>query len=142
VQVVDGAGTSVFRVTRVTTVAGRPDVVSHRGQRWLTLVTSGSPLAATGHVVVVARAAPLPGATATPAGARRQDTLLGLDGDPAAGILAALWGVVFVIGLGATVYAVRRWRQVWLSYVLSVPILLACGLFACESLARCLPATL
>jgi hypothetical protein len=93
-------------------------------------------------VVVVARAVSADGTPGASFAARRYTALVGLDGDPAAGILALVWSVVFVLGLGAVVYAIRRWRQVWLSYVLAVPILLACGLFACESLARCLPATL
>jgi len=68
--------------------------------------------------------------------------LTGLGGDPTAGVLALLWGAAFVIGLGAALLVIRRSGQVWLPYLFATPVLLVCGLFACENLARCLPATL
>jgi hypothetical protein len=89
----------------------------------------------------VAKATTTNQALAAP-GARYRVTLASLNGDPAAAVLALLWGLVFVVGLGVALYAIRRTRKVWLPYLFATPVLLACGLFACENLARCLPATL
>ena len=36
---------------------------------------------------------------------------------------------------------VLRWRRAALIYVFAAPIVVACGLMACENLARALPAT-
>jgi len=143
VDVVDGAGRFTFRVTSVRQLSGgQADAAPVRGQAWLTLVTSNSALDASGHLIVVAKAAVSSDVTGSLPRSRYDTTLAGLGGDPAAGILALLWGVAFVVGLGAALYAIRRSRQVWLPYMFATPVLLACGLFACESLARCLPATL
>jgi sortase A len=144
VQIVDGAGDFTFRVASVRELSGtQTDSAPVRGQAWLTLVTSSSAVGATGHVIVVAKAtAAAPDQTATVPSSKYDTTLASLAGDPAAGILALLWGLAFVVGLGAALYAIRRLGQVGLPYLFATPVLLACGLFACESLARCLPATL
>jgi hypothetical protein len=43
--------------------------------------------------------------------------------------------------LVGTAFAVWRWRRPWLIYLFAAPVVVACGLFACESVARALPAT-
>ena len=143
IKVVDGAGNFTFKVVGSRQLSGgQADAGTGRGPAWLTLVTSSSGLGASGHLVVLAKAtttADQPGSTPS---ARYGVTLTGLGGDPAAGILALVWSAAFILGLGAAVYAIRRSRQLWLPYLFATPVLLACGLFACESLARCLPATL
>ncbi len=143
IEIVDGAGNFTFRVTSVRQLAGgQADAAPVRGQAWLTLVTSNSGLDASGHLIVVAKSTGSATQTGSAPSARYDTTLAGLGGDPAAGILALLWGLAFVVGLGAALYAIRRSRHIWLPYMFATPVLLACGLFACESLARCLPATL
>lgn len=143
IKVVDGAGIFTFTVTERRLLAGgQDDMVGVRGQRWLTLVTSNASLTSSGYDVVVAKATASDQPPGRHALSTHSLTLTGLGGDPAAGILAGAWSLVFLLGLGATVYLIRRWRRAWQTYVLAVPILLTCGLFACESLARCLPATL
>jgi sortase A len=143
IKVLDGAGSFTFRVVKVSTVPGGfRDVVPGRSQSWLTLVTSSSPLLYNGTVVVVARSvSPLP-AVVPSMKPGHAAVRLDLGGDRAGGFLALAWAAVFLLGLWVTARAVRRWRPAWLVYVLSAPVLLACGLFACESLARMLPATL
>ena len=143
IEVVDGAGRFTFRVIEVRTVSGGyREVVPARGQSWVTLVTSNSPLLDSGSLVVVAKSISPLGHVATTVKGGDRAIRLNLAGDPAAGLLALVWGAVFVLGLWTTLRAARRWRQPWLTYVMSAPLLLACGLFACESLARVLPATL
>ena len=66
---------------------------------------------------------------------------LGLDGDPVAGGLAVFWSIITLLVLLVAAYAVWRWRRPWLVYLFAAPVLLMCGLFACESVARALPAT-
>jgi sortase A len=143
IDIVDGAGRFTFTVTELRHLTGgHDDVVGVRGQRWLTLVTSSSSLVSSGYDVVVAKAT---SADQTPGRIPQgtySTTLTSLSGDPAAAVLAGAWVVVFLLGLGVTVFAIRRWRRMWQTYVLAFPVLLTCGLFACESLARCLPATL
>jgi hypothetical protein len=41
----------------------------------------------------------------------------------------------------AAAFAVWKIRRPWLIYLFAAPVLLMCGLFACESVARALPAT-
>jgi sortase A len=143
IEVVDGAGDIIFKVASVRQVSGgQVDALSVRGQAWLTLVTSSSALTTSNHVVVVAKATTTSDEGGAAPDALYRTTLSGLSGDPAAGILALLWSAGFIAGLAAALYAVRRSRQVWLPYLFATPLLLACGLFACENLARCLPATL
>jgi hypothetical protein len=66
---------------------------------------------------------------------------LGLSGDPVAGGLAVLWSVLTIIVLLGAALAVWRWKRPWLVYLFATPVLMLCGLFACESVARALPAT-
>jgi sortase A len=143
IEVVDGAGRFTFRVVKVSTVpGGYREVVPGRGQSWITLVTSNSPLVDSGNLVVVAKSISPLGRAATAVNRNDRAIRLNLAGDPTSGLLALVWAAMFVLGLWITLRAVRRWRQPWLTYVMSAPLLLACGLFACESLARVLPATL
>jgi sortase A len=140
IQVVDGAGAFKFEVTKVGSISQGQLAVPSYGRSWLTLVTSNSSWLPTGRMVVVARI------VGQPAGAKgsssSSESLPTFAGDPAAGVLAALWALAFILVLGFMVFAIRRWRQTWVSWLLAAPVLLACGLFACESLARCLPTTL
>lgn len=143
IQVLDGAGNFTFRVLRVSTVpGGYRDVPSVRGQSWLTLVTSSSPLVDNGTVVVVAKSVSPPGLVDASKVLGKSSVRIDFSGDLAAGLLALAWSVAFLLGLFLTARAVRRWHQPWLTYLLGAPVLLASGLFACESLARMLPATL
>jgi LPXTG-site transpeptidase (sortase) family protein len=142
-EVVDGAGNFTFKVVSSRELSGgQADAGNGRGPAWLTLVTSNPGLDASGHLVVVAKAKTSADEVGSAPSTRYGVTLASLGGDPAAGILALLWSGAFMIGLGAAVYTIRRSRQVWLPYLFATPVLLAFGLFACESLARCLPATL
>ena len=140
VHVVDGAGSFVFSVTSVGTVSQGSVTVPSYGRSWLTLVTSNSSWLPSGRLVVTAR---IVGRTASSgSSAVSHFTIPSFTGDPASGILAALWAMVFVAVLALMIFTIRRWRQPWISWLLAAPVLLACGLFACESLARCLPSTL
>jgi sortase A len=140
IQVVDGAGEFNFSVTSVSTVSKGTIAIPSYGRSWLVLVTSNSSLLPTGRLVVVARIVG-PAANSQPV-SRSALTIPNFAGDPAAGILAAIWALAFLGVLLLMVLAIRRWRQLWISWLLAAPLLLACGLFACESLARCLPSTL
>jgi sortase A len=144
IRVVDGVGSFRFRIVSVSS-AGAGDQVRPGGsaRSWLTLVTSASGLASTSRTVVVARIVGTPG-KAAPIHERSPGTaaLLGFGGDPAALLLAAVWFVAFVLLLLAALVVARRWDKPWVVYMFSAPVLIAFGLFACESLARCLPATL
>jgi sortase A len=140
IQVVDGAGAFKFEVTKVESISQGQLAVPSYGRSWLTLVTSNSPWLPTGRTVVVARIAGQPGGAK--GSSSSSESLPSFAGDPAAGVLAALWALAFIFVLGLMVFAIRRWRQTWVSWLLAAPVLLACGLFACESLARCLPSTL
>jgi sortase A len=140
IDVVDGAGAFKFSVTKVETLSQGQVAVPTYGRSWLTLVTSDSPWVPTGKMIVVARIVGQPASAKSTVSSR--ESLPTFSGDPAAGILAGLWALAFLVVLGLMVLAIRRWRQTWVSWLLAAPILLACGLFACESLARCLPSTL
>jgi sortase A len=140
IHVFDGAGSFTFSVTSVQTVNNGIISVPTYGRSWLTLVTSNSSWLPTGRLVVVAR---IDGQTATTKNPRGGPySLPSFGGDPAAGVLAALWALAFLVILVMMLFTIRRWRQPMVSWLLAAPILLACGLFACESLARCLPSTL
>jgi sortase A len=140
IDVVDGAGAFKFSVTKVETISQGQVAVPTYGRGWLTLVTSDSSWVPTGKTIVVARIVGQPATSNSTVSAH--ESLPTFSGDPAAGILAALWALVFLVVLALMVLAIRRWRQTWVSWLLAAPILLACGLFACENLARCLPSTL
>ncbi|HLG91463.1 MAG TPA: class E sortase [Acidimicrobiales bacterium] len=139
----DGSGRHRYRVKRTWRVRpGQPDPTGPSSDARLTLVTSDPPLAATGHLVAVAllQGHPLsarPGPVA--AGQRSQ---LGLTGDSSAAVGALLWAQAFLAALGLTVAAYRRWGQVWPTYLISTPVLVALALLAFGSVARLLPATL
>jgi sortase A len=140
IQVIDGAGNFEFTVTSVRTVGQGSISVPTYGRSWLVLVTSNSSWLPTGRSVVVARLIGQTGHGGKSSGG--PITLPNLAGDPSAGFVAALWAIAFVALLVLMFLAIRRWRQVWVSWLLGAPLLLACGLLACESLARCLPSTL
>jgi sortase A len=140
-RVVDGAGTFTYRVTRVfTVVSGQQDVVLPSTQNRLTLVTANSSSYPTGRLVVQGSLVGRPVAVDTVA-VTVPSYELGLGGDAAAGGLAVLWSLITVSVLVAAAFAVWRWRRPWLVYLFAAPVLMMCGLFACESVARALPAT-
>ena len=141
IRVVDGAGTFNYKVTRVhAVVAGVRDVVLPTADNRITLVTANSTTLPSGRLVVQ-------GKLVGPAVAVPNHTVavpsydLGLSGDPAAGGLAVLWSIITLLVLLMAALAVWRWRRPWLVYLFAAPVLLMCGLFACESVARALPAT-
>jgi LPXTG-site transpeptidase (sortase) family protein len=139
IKVVDGGGSFEFTVTGITTVTNGTVTVPEPGTSWLVLVTSNSVWLPSGRLVVTARIDGIPVTRA--ASPTTSHSLPDLGGDPSAGILAALWALGFLGVLLTMAFAIRR-RQVWVTWLLAAPLLLACGLFACESLARCLPSTL
>ncbi len=141
VTVVDGAGTFRYKVTRVFTVAaGSQDVVLPSIHNRLTLITSNSKVYPTGRQVVQAslegHAVAIPNAVVT-----IPSYDLGLSGDAAAGGLAVLWSLITIAVLVVAAIAAWRWRRPWIVYLFTAPVLVMCGLFACESVARALPAT-
>jgi sortase A len=140
-EVVDGAGTFTYKVRRTFTISsGQHDVVTPTLKNNLTLVTSDSTLVTSGRFVVqgtlVGRAVAVPSnITAVPT----YD--LGLSGDPVAGGLAVLWCLLSLLVIVAAVVLTWRSKKPWIVYLFAAPVFLACGLFACESLARAMPAT-
>ncbi len=141
IRVVDGAGAFAYKVTSVHQVAiGQRDVVLPTRDNRLTLVTSDSSVVTGGREVVraklIGRAVAVPDSTVS---VPSYD--LGLSGDPAAGGLAAMWSFLTLMVLVAAAYAAWRLRRPWLVYLFMVPVVLMCGLFACQSVARALPAT-
>lgn len=142
IKVVDGAGTFTYVVSHVETVpSGHRDVVGPTATNRLTLITADAGFLTSGRLVVVAQ---LKGAAATVDVVRGRippNTALALNGDPAAGWLTPLWMLITVGVVVAAVAAAVRWRQPWLVYLFTAPIVLMCGLFACQALARALPAT-
>ena len=141
IRVVDGAGSFTYKVTSVRHVAiGQKDVVLPTADNRLTLVTSDSSVVTSGREVV--RAKLVGRAVAVPDGTVSIPSYdLGLSGDPAAGGLAALWSFLTLVVLVGAAYAAWRLRRPWLVYLFAAPVVLMCGLFACESVARALPAT-
>lgn len=140
-RVVDGAGIFTYRVTRMFTVtAGQRDVVTPTRQDKLTLVTADSSLVTSGRFVVqgslVGKAVDVPGSVVA-----LPNYDLGLTGDPAAGGLAVFWTLLSLLVVVAAAVLAWRWERPWLVYLFTMPVFLACGLFACESVARALPAT-
>ena len=141
IQVVDGAGTFRYKVTTVHVVAiGQRDVVLPTRDNRITLVTSNSSLVTSGRLAVqgtlVGHAYQVPDNTvAVPS------FDLGLSGDPTAGGLALMWSFLTIAALIGGAFAVWRLGRPWLIYLFAAPIVILCGLFACESVARALPAT-
>ncbi len=141
IKTIDGAGTFTYRVTKVRTVgAGQRDVVVPTADNRITLVTSNSSLITSGRLVVQGELVGSP--VAVPDNVVAVPSYdLGLSGDPVAGGLAVLWSVLTIIVLLGAALAVWRWKRPWLVYLFATPVLMLCGLFACESVARALPAT-
>ncbi len=106
----------------------------------ITLISSDSSLVTSGRLAVVGKlvGSPfvVPGATAVLPGYE-----LGLAGDPSAGGLTILWSLLTLIVLVGAGLVAWRWRRPAVVYLLAAPVVIACVLFACESLARALPAT-
>ena len=141
INVVDGAGRFTYTVTHVLQVpVGHRDVVLPTTQNRITLVTSNSSLITSGRLVVQGKL--LGHAVEVP-----DDTIavpsyeLGLSGDPSAGGLAAMWSFFTIIVLVGAGFLAWRLRRPWLVYLFAAPVVVMCGLFACESVARALPAT-
>lgn len=141
IKVVDGLGTFRYRVSRVYTVsAGQRDVVAPTADNRLTLVTSNSSVVPDGRLVVQATLLGEPYAVPSELVAV-PGYELGLSGDPVAGGLAVLWSLLGIAIVIAAVLVVWRYRHPWLVYLFATPLFIACGLLACESVARALPAT-
>jgi sortase A len=141
IRVVDGAGTFKYKVSRVFVVAsGEQDVVLPSTHNLLTLITSNSSVYPTGRQVVLGtlegRAVAIPNSIVT-----IPTYNLGLSGDAAAGGLAVLWSLITVMILVGAAFAAWRWRRPWIVYLFAAPVVVMCGLFACEAVARALPAT-
>jgi len=141
INVVDGAGRFTYKVTRILQVPiGHKDVVLPTTVDRLTLVTSNSSLITSGRQVVqatlVGHAVEVPDDTVSVPSYE-----LGLAGDPAAGGLAAMWSFLTIAVLVGAGFLAWRLRRPWLVYLFAAPMVVMCGLFACESVARALPAT-
>ena len=141
INVVDGAGRFTYKVTHILQVPiGHKDVVLPTIDDRITLVTSNSSLITSGREVVqgklVGHAVEVPDDTiAVPS------YELDLSGDPSAGGLAAMWSFFTLIVLVSAGFLAWRLRRPWLVYLFAAPVVVLCGLFACESVARALPAT-
>lgn len=143
IHVTDGLGTFTYTVRSVgTVVAGQTDVITNTTANQLTLVTSNSSLMTSGRLVVTAALRGLPVASPTALPSVIPSSELGLSGDPSAGGALLFWVELLLLVAGFTAFALWRWRRPWPTYLLASPVLLACGLFAAESFARWLPATL
>lgn len=141
IKVVDGAGTFTYVVTHTGTVlSGHRDVVGPTAANLLTLITSDSGVLTNGRFEVVAKLKGSPAKVDVVRGTIPR-TGLALSGDSAAGWLTILWMLVTVSVVVAAAAAVMRWGQPWLIYLFAAPVVLMCGLFACEAMARALPAT-
>jgi len=141
IKTVDGVGASTYRATRVFTVtSGQRDVVTPTKADQITLISSDSTVVTSGRLVVIGKLVGtpyyLPGATPKVPGSE-----LGLAGDSAAAGLTIVWSLLTLIVLVGAGLVAWRWRRPALVYLLAAPVVIACGLFACESLARALPAT-
>lgn len=142
IRVVDGYGTFRYRAQRVVSVVGgQRDVVTPTPGNHLTLVTASSGLLPDGRLALVADLVGTPVAGTRAPTFRAVPAQLGMIGDPAAGLLALAWGLVFLILLSVTAWLLRRWWQPVVVYLLAVPLLVTVALFACESVAGFLPAT-
>jgi sortase A len=143
IRVVDGYGTFRYSVVSILTAqGGKHDVVTQTKVNRLTLVTAGSGVYPTGRLAVIARLTGKPFAANGSPRFRPNPAELGLGGDPASGLLAIGWSVLFLAMLGLTVWLLRRWTQPVVVFLLAAPLLLIVGLFACESFMGFLPATL
>ncbi len=136
---VDGAGTFVYRVTQKRVVlGGQHDVIVPTSDNRLTLITSNSTTVASGRYVVVAKL--MGRAVAVPTQVVAVPSFeLGLSGDPAAGGLTVMWSLLTVLVLVGAGIVAWRWRRPSLVYLFCAPVVLACGLFTCQSLTCPLP---
>jgi sortase A len=143
IRVVDGFGTFRYRVTKVVTAeGGRHDVVTSTATNRLTLVTAGSGIYPSGRLAAIAVLIGKPSRFGKEPHFHSNPAELGLSGDPASGLLAVGWSLLFLGILGVVVWLLRRWSQPVVVYLLALPVLLLVGLFACESFIGFLPATL
>jgi hypothetical protein len=142
IRVVDGYGAFRYRVSRVETVTvSHKDVVTPTGGNHLTLVTANSGLLPSGRLAVIASLVGTPVQGTGTAVFRAVPSQLGLEGDGGSGLLALAWGALFLLVLAGAAWLLRHWSQPAVVYLFAVPVLIAIGLFACESLAGFLPAT-
>jgi sortase A len=143
IQVVDGFGTFRYRVARIVTAqGGRHDVVTPTATNRLTLVTAGSGIYPRGRLAAIAYLIGKPSRFGKQPHFHVDPAELGLSGDPASGLLAIWWSILFLGILGGVVWLLRRWSQPVVVLLLAIPVLLLVGLFACESFIGFLPATL
>lgn len=143
IHVVDGLGSYHYRVVKVTTAeGGRDDVVTSTATNRLTLVTAGSGIYPNGRLAVIALLIGKPFHGSVVPHFHANPAELGLSGDPASGLLAIWWSLVFLGILALAFWLVRQGTQAVVVYLLAVPVLLLVGLFACESFVGFLPATL
>jgi len=141
IQVVDGAGKFTYIVKDVRQVSpGQHDVIGQTSGNLLTLATSNGGLVSPGRLAVQAKLVGPPVAVKSGLVAVPHEEL-GLGGDNVAGGLTLLWSLATIIVLVGAVLSVWLWPRSLLFYILVAPIVVACGLMACESLARALPAT-
>jgi sortase A len=142
IRVIDGYGVFRYRVESIVTVAaGHRDVVTPTSSNRLTLVTAGPGFVPSGRLAVIADLVGSPAKGTTTPRFDPAPSQLGMAGDPASGLLTLLWCALFVLLLTLTAWMLRRWSQPGAVYLLAVPLLVAVGLFACESVAGFLPAT-
>jgi hypothetical protein len=120
---------------------GRHDVVTETAMNRLTLVTAASGFFPRGRLAVLATLMGKPLAGTTEPHFHASAAELGLAGDPASGLLAIFWCLVFFVLLSVAAWLVRHWDQPVVVYVLAVPVLLLVALFASESIIGFLPAT-
>ena len=129
----------VVRSTQVVTE--NQLVVGPTRANQLLLVTSNSTVLPGSKLIVTARLVGSP-SPLTPSTHGVRAMPLVLSGDTTAGVLAIVWTLLFLVVAVTTVWSTRRWGRAAVAYRLAIPVLLACGLLACESLAQWLPATL
>jgi sortase A len=142
ITVIDGLGVYHYTVQRVVYAAGgRHDVVTETKSNQLTLVTAASGFFPHGRLAVVAALVGKPLADTVQPHFHVTSAELGLAGDPASGLLAIFWCLVFFALLSIAAWLLRHWDQPVVVYVLAVPVLLLVALFACESIIGFLPAT-
>jgi len=142
IRVVDGYGTYRYKVTGVVYAqGGRHDVVTETATNRLTLVTAASGFFPRGRLAVTAKLVGKPLADTTEPHFDVPPAELGLANNPASGLLAIFWCIVFFALLSAAAWLGRHWDQPVVVYVLAVPVLLLVALFACESIIGFLPAT-
>jgi len=142
IKVVDGLGTYRYRVKNVVFAqGGRHDVITPTAANRLTLVTASSGFFPTGRLAVIATLDGKPFAGSVEPHFHPGSAELGLSGDPASGVLAVFWCLLFFGLLSLAAWLLRHWSQPVVVILLSVPVLLLVALFACESIVGFLPST-